>query len=76
MKQEVLQVPSQRMAAWQVSKGPNIVALLDVVRDPLTKTPCLVFEHINNTDWKTRASNFQIRGTPTYMHTHTWPCLF
>ncbi|CAE7618338.1 cka1 [Symbiodinium pilosum] len=35
-----------------VSKGPNIVALLDVVRDPLTKTPCLVFEHINNTDWK------------------------
>ncbi|CAE7215399.1 CKA2 [Symbiodinium sp. CCMP2456] len=35
-----------------VSKGPNIVALLDVVRDPLTKTPCLIFEHINNTDWK------------------------
>jgi casein kinase II subunit alpha len=36
-----------------VSKGPNIVSLLDVVRDPLTKTPALVFEHINNTDWKT-----------------------
>merc|ERR1712183_629291 len=36
-----------------VSKGPNIVSLLDVVRDPLTKTPCLVFEHIDNTDWKT-----------------------
>eukprot|EP00931_Biecheleriopsis_adriatica_P007820 TRINITY_DN109073_c0_g1_i1.p1 TRINITY_DN109073_c0_g1~~TRINITY_DN109073_c0_g1_i1.p1 ORF type:complete len:336 (+),score=86.85 TRINITY_DN109073_c0_g1_i1:56-1063(+) len=36
-----------------VSKGPNIVALLDVVRDPLTKTPCLVFEHIDAVDWKT-----------------------
>lgn len=36
-----------------VSAGPNIVKLLDVVRDPLTKTPCLVFEHVNNTDWKT-----------------------
>mmetsp|Transcript_94289 Transcript_94289/g.266245 ORF Transcript_94289/g.266245 Transcript_94289/m.266245 type:complete len:341 (-) Transcript_94289:118-1140(-) len=35
-----------------VGAGPNIVSLLDVVRDPLTKTPCLVFEHINNTDWK------------------------
>eukprot|EP00434_Breviolum_minutum_P017050 symbB.v1.2.015043.t1/scaffold1112.1/size147309/1 len=35
-----------------VSAGPNIVKLLDVVRDPLTKTPCLVFEHVNATDWK------------------------
>ncbi|RYE85068.1 MAG: hypothetical protein EOO65_01105 [Methanosarcinales archaeon] len=32
--------------------GPNIVRLLDVVRDPYSKTPCLVFEHINNTDFK------------------------
>lgn len=35
-----------------MSAGPNIVKLLDVVRDPLTKTPCLVFEHVNATDWK------------------------
>eukprot|EP00930_Biecheleria_cincta_P035326 TRINITY_DN242_c0_g1_i3.p1 TRINITY_DN242_c0_g1~~TRINITY_DN242_c0_g1_i3.p1 ORF type:complete len:346 (+),score=72.85 TRINITY_DN242_c0_g1_i3:95-1132(+) len=33
--------------------GPNIVQLLDVVRDPASKTPSLVFEHINNTDFKT-----------------------
>jgi len=32
--------------------GPNIVKLLDVVRDPHSKTPCLVFEHVNNTDFK------------------------
>jgi len=32
--------------------GPNIIKLLDVVRDPASKTPCLIFEHINNTDFK------------------------
>lgn len=32
--------------------GPNIVKLLDIVRDPISKTPSLVFEHINNTDFK------------------------
>jgi len=35
-----------------VCKGPNIVQLLDVLRDPLTKTPALVFEHVNAQDWK------------------------
>merc|ERR1712136_568856 len=33
--------------------GPNIVKLLDVVRDPQSKTPSLIFEYINNTDFKT-----------------------
>ena len=32
--------------------GPNIIRLLDIVRDPQSKTPCLVFEYINNTDFK------------------------
>jgi len=32
--------------------GPNIVKLLDVVRDPATKTPSLIFECINNMDFK------------------------
>ena len=32
--------------------GPNIIKLLDVVRDPHAKTPSLVFEHVNNTDFK------------------------
>lgn len=32
--------------------GPNIVALLDVVRDPQSKTPSLIFEHVNNTDFR------------------------
>jgi len=32
--------------------GPNIVKLLDVVRDDESKTPSLIFEHVNNTDFK------------------------
>ena len=32
--------------------GENIIQLLDVVRDPQSKTPSLIFEHINNIDFK------------------------
>jgi len=38
--------------------GKNIVKLLDVVRDPQSKTPSLIFEHINNTDFKTLYPTF------------------
>uniref|UniRef100_A0A7S0X2H3 non-specific serine/threonine protein kinase n=1 Tax=Chlamydomonas leiostraca TaxID=1034604 RepID=A0A7S0X2H3_9CHLO len=32
--------------------GPNIIALLDVVRCPASKTPSLIFEHVAATDFK------------------------
>jgi casein kinase II subunit alpha len=32
--------------------GVNVIKLLDVVREPMTKTPSLIFEHVNNTDFK------------------------
>ena len=32
--------------------GENIIQLLDVVRDPQSKTPSLIFEFINNIDFK------------------------
>lgn len=32
--------------------GPNIIQLLDIVRDPQSKTPSLIFEHVNNVDFK------------------------
>uniref|UniRef100_A0AAY4E6J9 non-specific serine/threonine protein kinase n=1 Tax=Denticeps clupeoides TaxID=299321 RepID=A0AAY4E6J9_9TELE len=32
--------------------GPNIITLLDIVKDPVSRTPALVFEHVNNTDFK------------------------
>jgi casein kinase II subunit alpha len=40
---------------WQtLHGGTNIIQLLDVVRDPVSKTPSLVFEYVNNTDFKVR----------------------
>lgn len=47
-----------------LKNGPNIVKLLDVVRDPSSKTPCLVFERIDHTDFKIlfpKFSDFDIR---------------
>jgi casein kinase II subunit alpha len=49
--------------------GPNIVQLLDCVRDPISKTPSLVrfpqvFEYVNNADFKVlypTLSDFHIR---------------
>ena len=44
--------------------GPNVVALLDVVRDSQSKTPSLVFEYVNNTDFRTlypRFSDYDVR---------------
>jgi casein kinase II subunit alpha len=35
-----------------LSGGQNIVQLLDITRDPSTKTPALIFEYINNVDFK------------------------
>ena len=32
--------------------GPNIVKLLDVVRDPSSKSPCIITEWIDNIDYK------------------------
>ncbi|EEA22143.1 Casein kinase II subunit alpha' [Talaromyces marneffei ATCC 18224] len=41
-----------------LSGGPNVVALLDVVRDNQSKTPSLVFEFVNNTDFRTLYPRF------------------
>ncbi|CAG2105155.1 unnamed protein product [Medioppia subpectinata] len=32
--------------------GPNIIALQAVVKDAVSRTPALIFEHVNNTDFK------------------------
>ncbi|KAI8074028.1 casein kinase II subunit alpha [Gongronella butleri] len=44
--------------------GTNIVGLYDIVRDPMSKTPALIFENVNNTDFKIlypRFTDFDIR---------------
>eukprot|EP00116_Pleurobrachia_bachei_P004318 sb/3464580/ len=35
-----------------LKNGPNIITLLDVVRDPVARTPALIFEYVNNRDFK------------------------
>ncbi|THW50026.1 Pkinase-domain-containing protein [Aureobasidium pullulans] len=41
-----------------LSGGPNIVGLLDVVRDSQSKTPSLIFEYVNNTDFRSLYPKF------------------
>ncbi|KAI8086567.1 casein kinase II subunit alpha [Halteromyces radiatus] len=44
--------------------GTNVIGLYDIVRDPLSKTPALIFEYVNNTDFKLlypRFTDFDIR---------------
>jgi hypothetical protein len=36
-------------ALQNLAGGPNIINLLDIVRDPESKTPSLIFEYVNNT---------------------------
>jgi len=35
-----------------LSGGVNIIQLLDLTKDNLTKTPCLIFEYVDNLDFK------------------------
>lgn len=48
--------------------GPNIILLLDVVRDPRSKTPALVFEHVNNIDFRTLYPTFTDADIRFYMY--------
>lgn len=47
-----VQIKREVMVLQNLSGGPNIVELLDVVRHPESKTPSLVFEYIQNTDFR------------------------
>ena len=35
-----------------ITGGPNVIQLLDVVKDPVSNTPSLIFEYVNNSDFK------------------------
>lgn len=39
--------------------GVNIITMLDVVKDPISRTPALVFEYVNNVDFKVRFNAFR-----------------
>lgn len=48
--------------------GTNIVHLLDVVRDPQSKTPSLIFEYIDNVDFKVLYPTFTDLDTRFYIY--------
>lgn len=47
--------------------GVNVIELLDVVRDPQSKTPALIFEHVNNTDFRQLYPTFTDMDARFYM---------
>jgi serine/threonine protein kinase len=47
-----LQIKREIKILQNLCGGPNVIKLLDVVRDPQSKTPSLIFEYVNNTDFK------------------------
>lgn len=47
-----LQIKREIKILQNLCGGPNIVKLLDIVRDQQSKTPSLIFEYVNNTDFK------------------------
>ena len=47
--------------------GPNIIALLDVVRDPSSKIPSLITEYIHNVDFKVLYPRFTDYDVRFYM---------
>lgn len=65
-------VPALLLAPQNLSNGPNIIKLLDVVRDPESKTPSLVFEYVNNT--VRRAAKASLLGHACLARKHV--CLF
>lgn len=59
-----LQIKREIKILQNLCGGPNIVKLLDIVRDQQSKTPSLIFEYVNNTDFKVlypTLSDFDIR---------------
>lgn len=47
--------------------GPNIISLLDIVREPQLKIPSLVFEYVNNIDFRTLYPTFSDHDIRYYM---------
>ena len=48
--------------------GPNIIKLYDVVRDKITGTPSLIFEHVNNQDFRVLYPTFKDFDVRYYMY--------
>ena len=47
--------------------GPNVVALLDVVRDPISKVPSLITEYVHNVNFRVLYPRFTDQDVRFYM---------
>lgn len=66
-KAEVLQYMRSYLFELPHNGHENIVQLLDVVRDPISKTPALVFEHVDNVDFRILYPKFTDTDMRFYM---------
>lgn len=57
-----LQIKREIKILQNLYGGPNVIKLLDVVRDPQSKTPSLIFEYVNNTDFKVGVACWEAGG--------------
>lgn len=48
--------------------GPNVIGLLNIVREPQLKTPALIFENVNNLDFRTLYPTFADYDIRFYMY--------
>ncbi|KAI9486264.1 MAG: casein kinase II subunit alpha [Benjaminiella poitrasii] len=48
--------------------GTNIVGLLDIVRDPISRTPAIISEYVNNTEFKILYPRFTVYDIQFYMY--------
>lgn len=46
--------------------GPNVIGLLDIVRDELSKIPALIFEKVNNVDFRVLYPKFTVSDIQYY----------
>ncbi|SCV99937.1 LAFE_0B05820g1_1 [Lachancea fermentati] len=66
-KEEVLQFIRPYVYELPHNGHENIIQLLDVVRDPISRTPALVFEYVDNVDFRTLYPTFGDMDIRYYM---------
>ncbi|KAE9410736.1 kinase-like protein [Gymnopus androsaceus JB14] len=60
-------VTDEKCIIKNLAGGPNVVALLDVVRDPASKIPSLITEYVHNVDFKALYPKFTDMDVRFYM---------
>ena len=66
-KESVIEFTRQEVYELAHDGHKNIIQLLDVVKDHVSKTPALVFEHVDNIDFRTLYPTFQDLDIRYYM---------